>query len=96
MSRTTFWDEEQSLKIIDHFRLLGCSIPKRIEKVVGLKHMIEEVLIIQNGCVDIHGFDEINKNVVVILDGKIMGILLHDSTSKEKPNENKKPPLVLI
>ncbi len=89
MSRTTFWDEGQSLKIIDHFRLLGCSIPKKIEKVVGLKHMIEEALIIQNGCEGIHGFDEINENVVVILDGKIMGILLCDSTSIEEVNEYK-------
>jgi hypothetical protein len=51
--------------------------------------MIEEALIIQNGCVDIHGFDEINENVVVILDGKIMGILLHDSMSIEEANEYK-------
>ncbi len=49
LSRTTFWDEGQSLKIIDHFRLLGYSIPKEIEKIVGLK-----ALIIQNGCEDKH------------------------------------------
>jgi len=51
--------------------------------------MIEEALIFQNGCEDIHGFDEINENVVVILDGKIMGILLHDSMSIEEANEYK-------
>jgi hypothetical protein len=50
MSKTTFWDEGQSLKIINHFRLLGCSIPKDIEKVVGLKDTTQEALIIQNGC----------------------------------------------
>jgi hypothetical protein len=75
------------LQIIDHFHLLGCSIPKEIEKVVGLKHMTQEALIIQNGCENIHGFDEINENVVVILDGEIMGILLHDSMSIEEANE---------
>jgi AICAR transformylase/IMP cyclohydrolase PurH len=51
--------------------------------------MIEEALIIQNGCEDIHGFDEINENVVVTLHGKIMGILLRDFTSIEKANEYK-------
>ncbi len=35
----------------------------------------------------IHGFDEINENVVVMLDGEIMGILLHDFMSIEEANE---------
>jgi hypothetical protein len=49
--------------------------------------MTQEALIIQNGCEDIHGFDEINENVVVILDEETMGILLHDSMSIEEANE---------
>jgi hypothetical protein len=51
--------------------------------------MIEEALIIQNGYEDIHGFDEINENVVVILDEKKMCILLRDSTSIEEANKYK-------
>ncbi len=61
---------------------MGCSILKEIEFFFGLK-----ALIIQNGCEVIDGFDEINENVILILDGEIMGILLHDSMSIEVANE---------
>jgi hypothetical protein len=77
------------LNIIEHFHLLGCSIANKIEKVVGLEHLTKETLIVQNGCEDTHGFDEINETVVATFDGEIMSIMLHDSMSIEQANEYK-------
>jgi adenylate kinase family enzyme len=75
------------LNIIEHFRLLGCSIANKIEKVVGLKHMTKEAFIVQNEREDTHGFDEINETMVAIFDGEIMSIMLHDSMSMDQANE---------
>jgi hypothetical protein len=75
------------LNIIEHFRLLGRSIANKIEKVVGLKHMTKEALIVQNGCEDTHGFDEIIETMVAIFDEEIMSIMLHDSMSMNQSNE---------
>lgn len=72
------------MNIIEHFRLLGCSIANKIEKVVGLT---KEALIVQNGCEDAHGFDEIIETMVAIFDGEIMSIMLHDSMSMNQANE---------
>ncbi len=49
--------------------------------------MTKEALIVQNGCEDTHGFDEINKTMVAIFDGEIMSIMLHDSMSMDQANE---------
>jgi len=75
------------LNIIGHFCLLGCSIANEIEKVVELKHMTKGALIVQNGCEDTHGFDEINESMVAIFDGEITIIMLHDSMSMDQANE---------
>lgn len=59
----------QSLRIIEHFHLPSYFIPKAIKKVVGLKHMTQEALNVQNGYKGITVFEEIHENMVIILEG---------------------------
>jgi uncharacterized protein YbcV (DUF1398 family) len=66
LSKTTFWDETQSVSIISMIQDSGHFILEGVKNVVGLQHTSKKVLSLQNTYQNIEGFDELFNNTLII------------------------------